>query len=133
MEYFVNCNTGTLAPYSVPLDKIKAAHLYRRLGFSASVQTIEGAIGTNASTLVDTLVNEALAAPNLPAPIWADWTRANYPPDDEAANDLRNDQIREWKLAYTNSLLNNNLKDRLSFFWSNHLVTELEEIGRAHV
>ncbi len=126
MEYFVNCNTGSLAPYSVPLDKTKAAHLYRRLGFSASVQTVNSAIGTTASALVGTLVNQALAAPDLPAPIWANWTRANYPADDEAARDLKNAQVREWKLAYTNSLLQNNLKDRMSFFWSNHFVTEFE-------
>jgi len=126
MEYFVNCNTGTLAPYSVPLDNVKAAHLYRRLGFSASVQTIDSATGANAGTLVDVLVNQALATPDLPAPVWANWTSANYPADDEAARDLRNAQIREWKLAYTNALVSNNLKDRMSFFWSNHFVTELE-------
>ena len=35
-------------------------------------------------------------------------------------------QQEEFKLAYTNSLLDNNLRDRLSFFWSNHFVTELD-------
>ena len=126
MEFLVNCNTGTLAPYSVPLDESKAAHLYRRLGFSASVQTVQSAIGQNASALIDNLVNEALAAPNLPAPTWADWNRANYPEDDDEMRALKNTQYKEWKLAYTNSLLDNNLKERLSFFWSNHLVTELQ-------
>ncbi|MDB4293269.1 DUF1800 domain-containing protein [Maribacter sp.] len=126
MEYFVNCNMATLAPYTVPLDKIKAAHLYRRLGFSASVQTIEAAEGQNASTLVDNLVNQALAAPNIPAPAWADWTNANYPADDDLARDIKNTQISDFKLTYANALLNNNLKDRLSFFWSNHFVTEFQ-------
>jgi len=126
MEYFVNCNTGTLAPYSVPLDKTKAAHLYRRLGFSASVATIDAAIGSNAGTLIDNLVNQAVSGPNLPAPVWADWTRANYPADGDLARDLRNTQLNDWRLAYTNALLNNNLKDRLSFFWSNHFVTEFQ-------
>ena len=40
MEFFINCNNSSLATYTVPLDKIKAAHLYRRLGFSASNATI---------------------------------------------------------------------------------------------
>ncbi|QCX01436.1 DUF1800 domain-containing protein [Aggregatimonas sangjinii] len=126
MEYFVNCNTAPLTAYTVPLDKTKAAHLYRRLGFSASVQTIDAAIGQNASTLVDNLVAQALAAPDIPAPVWADWNRDNYPPESEDARPIFRSQINEWRLAYTNALLDNGLKDRMSFFWSNHFVTEYE-------
>ncbi|NJB71763.1 uncharacterized protein (DUF1800 family) [Saonia flava] len=124
MEYFINCNTSTLAPYAVPLDEQKAAHLYRRLGFSASVETINAAVGQSATALVDTLINEALAMAPTPAPLWADWDNTNYPADDDLARDMRRAQVQEWKLAYGNDMLNNNLRDRLSFFWSNHLVTE---------
>ncbi|MEM7379976.1 MAG: DUF1800 domain-containing protein [Bacteroidota bacterium] len=126
MEYFVNCNTSTLAPYTTPLDSQKAAHLYRRLGFSASVQTINLAVGQNAGTLVDTLINEAINMAPTPAPAWADWNNSNYPADDQAANQVRRAQRDEWRLTYTNGLLNNNLRDRLSFFWSNHFVTEID-------
>ena len=126
MEYFVNCNTSTLAPYTTPLDKLRAAHLYRRLGFSASVQTIDQAVGQTAGTLIDNLINEALNMPPLPAPVWADWNNSNYPADEDLARQMRNSQRAEWRLAYTNGLLTNNLRDRLSFFWSNHLVTELD-------
>lgn len=126
MEYFVNCNTSTLAPYTSPLDEYRAAHLYRRLGFSASVQTINAAVGQNADTLVDTLVNEAINMPPLAAPVWADWNNSNYPADEDLARQLRRAQQEEWAVAYTNGLLTNNLRDRLSFFWSNHFVTELD-------
>ncbi|WP_405379870.1 DUF1800 family protein [Maribacter sp. LLG6340-A2] len=126
MEYFINCNTSTLAPYTAPLDQIRASHLYRRLGFSASVSTINQTVGQNAGNLVDNLVDQALNMPPTPAPTWANWTNANYPEDDEARNQLRNQQQREFRLTYANALLNNNLRDRLSFFWSNHFVTELE-------
>ncbi|WP_019670470.1 DUF1800 domain-containing protein [Eudoraea adriatica] len=126
MEYFVNCNTSTLAPYTTPLDKYRAAHLYRRLGFSASVQTINAAVGANAGTLVNSLINEALTMPPTPAPTWADWNNNNYPADDDLARQVRRAQSEEWKISYTNGLLNNNLRDRLSFFWSNHFVTELD-------
>jgi len=126
MEYFINCNTSTLAPYTVPLDQQRALHLYRRLGFSASVETVQQAIGQNAGTLVDTLVDQALNLPVLPPPTWANWTNANYPEDDDARRQLRNQQASQFKLDYTNGLLNNNLRDRLSFFWSNHFVTELD-------
>jgi len=126
MEYFINCNTSTLAPYTVPLDQTRALHLYRRLGFSASVETIRQAVGQNAGTLVDTLVNQALSMPVLPAPTWADWTNANYPEDGDARRQLQNQQRGEFRLDYANGLLKNNLRDRLSFFWSNHFVTEVE-------
>ncbi len=126
MEYFVNCNTSTLAQYTTPLDKVRAAHLYRRLGFSASVQTIDSAVGQNAGTLVDALINEAVTMPPLAAPAWADWNNSNYPEDDDLARQLRRAQQEEWAVAYTNGLLTNNLRDRLSFFWSNHFVTEID-------
>lgn len=126
MEYFINCNTSTLAPYTVPLDQTRALHLYRRLGFSASVETIQQAVGQNAGTLVDTLVNEALTMPVLAAPTWADWTNANYPEDSDLRNQLRNQQRGQFRLDYANGLLKNNLRDRLSFFWSNHFVTEID-------
>lgn len=125
MEYFVNCNTSTLAPYTAPLDKSKAAHLYRRLGFSASVETIDQAVGQSAGALVDNLINQAINMAPTPAPSWADWNNSNYPADDDAAGQLRRAQIDEWSLTYTNAMLNNNLRDRLSFFWSNHFVTQL--------
>ncbi|WP_222983020.1 DUF1800 domain-containing protein [Flagellimonas meishanensis] len=126
MEYFINCNSSTLAPYTTPLDELRAAHLYRRLGFSASVQTINAAVGQTANTLVDNLVDQALAAAPIPPPAWADWTDANYPDDDDLARQLRRAQTEEFSIAYGNQLLDNNLRDRMSFFWSNHFVTELD-------
>ncbi|MDH3796443.1 MAG: DUF1800 domain-containing protein, partial [Flavobacteriaceae bacterium] len=113
-------------PYTQPLDTYRAAHLYRRLGFSASVTTINQAVGLAAGSVVDTLINEAINMPPLAAPIWADWNNSNYPADDDAAGAMRRAQQEEWRIAYTNSLLNNNLRDRLSFFWHNHFVTELD-------
>jgi len=126
MEYFVNCNTSTLAPHTTPLDRTRAAHLYRRLGFSASVETINLAVGLSAGALVDNLVNQALNMAPTPAPTWADWNNSNYPADDDAAGQLRRAQQDEFRLTYANGMLSNNLRERLSFFWSNHFVTELD-------
>ena len=126
MELFVNCNTSTLAAYTTPLDALRARHLYRRLGFSASVETIDQAVGQSATALVDNLVDQALALPPIPPPAWSEWTNANYPEDDNLARQLRRSQRQELNTAYGNGLLNNNLRDRMSFFWSNHFVTELD-------
>ncbi|WP_422349904.1 DUF1800 domain-containing protein [Flagellimonas sp.] len=126
MEYFINCNSSTLALYTTPLDELRAAHLYRRLGFSASVQTINAAVGQTADTLVDTLVDQALATPPIAPPTWADWTNADYPADDDLAGQMRRAQREEFATAYGNAMLDNNLRDRLSFFWHNHFVTEID-------
>ncbi|MFC4095313.1 DUF1800 domain-containing protein [Euzebyella saccharophila] len=126
MEYFINCNTGSLAPYNTPLDRSKAAHLYRRLGFSASAATIDQAEGQNAGTLVDNLINQAINQAPIAAPTWANWNNSNYPEDDQQRDAMVRQQKGEFSLAYANQMLDNNLRDRLSFFWSNHFVTQLE-------
>lgn len=126
MELFVNCNTGTLAPYTTPLDRLRAQHLYRRLGFGASAATIDQAVNENAATLVNNIVDQALATAPIPAPAWAEWTNADYPADDDLARQLRRAQREELNTAYGNGLLNNTLFDRMSVFWSNHFVTELD-------
>ncbi len=126
MELLINCNTSSLAPLATPLTEQQVAHLYRRIGFSASVETIETHTGQNAATLIDSLINEALNQALIPAPVWADWNSSNYPADNDAARDLRNQQREELSITYANSFLTNNLRDRLSFFWSNHFVTEID-------
>ena len=126
MEYFVNCNTAPLTPYASPLDRTRVEHLFRRLGFSASVQTVDQAVGQTAGNLVDSLINQALSMPPQPAPAWADWNRLNYPADDDLARQTARTQQDSWRLDYTRGLLTDNLRDRLSFFWSNHFVTEID-------
>ena len=126
MEFFVNCNTSSLAPYTAPLDPSRVRHLFRRAGFSASVQTVNQASGTSANALVDALINEAQNLPPMPTPEWAAWNRDNYPADDDQARTLIRSHIETFRLDYTRGLLNNNLRDRLSFFWSNHFVTEMD-------
>ncbi|KPM32256.1 Putative signal peptide protein [Croceitalea dokdonensis DOKDO 023] len=98
--------------------------MYRRLGFSASVDVINQGVGQSANALVDTLVGQAVNAPVIPPPAWSEWTNANYPEDDDLRRQLRRAQREELYTAYGNALLNNNLRDRMSFFWSNHFVTE---------
>ncbi|MDO6490122.1 MULTISPECIES: DUF1800 domain-containing protein [unclassified Cellulophaga] len=129
MAYFVNCNTASLNPIGGNLDKNKAEHLYRRLGFSASVDTINSAIGEPISAHIDMLINEALNMPEIPEPSWANWTWADYPADDDARNALRAQHTIEFRSQYVKSFITNNLRDRLSFFWSNHLVTEMIKHG----
>ncbi|MCO5725104.1 DUF1800 domain-containing protein [Robiginitalea marina] len=126
MEYFVNCNTAPLTPFTTPLDRSRVQHLFRRVGFSATIARVNQAIGQDAGTLVDQIIADALSLPPQAAPPWAGWNRDNYPEDDDLARQTVRTQTSSWALDYTRGLLNNTLRDRLSFFWSNHFVTELD-------
>ena len=126
MEYFVNCNTSTLTPHTNALTKEQIQHLYRRVGFSASIPAVNDQIGQNAGQLVNTLINDAINLPPTAAPAWATWNNSNYPADEDAAGAMIRAQRDEFSQSYTNSMLNNTLRERLSFFWSNHFVTELD-------
>ncbi|NER12943.1 DUF1800 family protein [Leptobacterium flavescens] len=131
MEIFSDCNTASLNPYvptaENPWDASKINHLYRRMGFSASAQTVNTAQHQNPSNLVDSLIDQALNIPLLTAPAWAQWNDSNYSGDDDQVRDTKNTQVEEWALTVTRGMITNNLRDRLSFFWSNHFVTEYRE------
>ena len=127
----INCNTATLDPYvpSVdnPWDISKVNHIYRRLGYGISVSEALTALSNSPSQLIDNIFATSQVAAFSPAPIWADWNRQNYPEDAEERGALKFAQFLEWRSTYTNDLLSNLLRDRMSFFWSNHFVTEIRE------
>ena len=124
MEIFVNCNTSSLALYTTPLDAQRVAHLYRRAGFSASQATITAGEGQSANALVDQIIANAQATAPIAPPLWADWNNDNYPEDDDLRRAVFRAQVEEFATSYGNAMLSNGLLDRLSFFWSNHFVTE---------
>lgn len=122
-----NCNVASLAAYNPstakPWNRQRAQHVFRRLGFSEQYNSITAALGQSPTALIDSLIDEAIAMPPTAAPEWATWNNTFYPED----SDLKQQQYEEFKLTYTNALLTNNLRERLSFFWHNHFVTELRE------
>lgn len=126
MEAFVNCNTSGLAVYNQPLSAREVEHLYRRCAFGASKEIVDQYAGRTAAETVSALLTGALTAPLLPVYAWANWTNDDYPEDDDLSRELRQGQIRELRLDYAKAMLANGLRDRMSFFWSNHFVTELD-------
>jgi len=127
MAYTTNCNNASISPYNQPLDFARAFHLYRRLGFSASAETVKQAVGKSAVIIVEDLMNQAMVAPLIESPTWADWTNANYSSNRQERIKLQKKQGNQFRLEYTKQLLANGLRDRLSFFWSNHFVTRFAD------
>ncbi len=121
-----NCATGTLAPYVpdaiTPWDQRRVLHLYRRLGFGASPQVVEAALGQTPATLVDNLINQAINTPLPPQPVWADWDINDYTDFGQQTQQ----QLIEWVVSWIRSMLNNGVREKMTLFWSNHLVAKYE-------
>lgn len=125
-----NCAETNLNPYTPrpekPWDQRKAVHLYRRIATGAGQSTIQAALNRTPVELVNELVDTAKNLPLTPPPVWANWTLQNYSPDPDTRNTQIANQILEWGTRWVLDIKNNGLRDRLSFFWSNHFVTKIE-------
>ncbi|WP_430906456.1 DUF1800 domain-containing protein [Maribacter sp. 2-571] len=122
-----NCNSASLNVY-VPSaqnawDAKKVNHLFKRIAYGVSASDTEQALLESPATLVDRLIDEALAKPLMRKPSWAD----DFDPEEPLANGPR----LEWKVTFLNTMLKNGFRDRLSFFWSNHFVTGIPGYGCA--
>jgi len=124
-----SCNVASLNVYNPtnanPWDRQKVNHLFRRLGFGASSEMINNALTQNPSTVIDTLIDEAVNLNPTAAPEWGYWVKDDFDSTPENPFSYR----RDWKNQMVDDLFSNNLRDRLTLFWSNHFVTEDNVVG----
>ncbi len=124
-----SCNLDSLDVYvptsENPWNVTKINHLYRRIGFGASKAEVIAALSQNPSTLVDTLIDDAIALVPTPPLPWSLWNRDQFEAAEDANpdNDL-NFYRREGKNQMIGDLIQNKVRERLTLFWSNHFVTE---------
>ncbi|PHS67516.1 MAG: hypothetical protein COB12_03585 [Flavobacterium sp.] len=121
-----SCNESTLTPYipsgGNPWNTIKINHVYRRLGFGASQDKIDAALGLTPSEFIDSLVDEAFNLPPTTTPFWG-----NYAVSDFTDFEVDNQQyIEDWRIQTGNDLISEDLRGRITSFWLNHFVTGLE-------
>lgn len=126
MEATTLCNTSPITPYvptgDNPWDLNKAIHVSRRLAFGASQAQLDNALTMSPDAYIDLLVDEAVAMAPTPTPPWGYWNLTNFTDYDTQNNEY----IDSWRRQTGYDLLQNRLRDRLTFFWMNHFVTELE-------
>ncbi len=120
---------NSLAPYipvpTKPWNARRVAHLYRRLGFGATVDQIQQGLALTPSELVDQLLDAAAALPPQAPPAWSAWTTAEY-----AGNaGLMEAHRRELRHRWFADMLDEGLRAKMAFFWHNHFVTELLVYG----
>jgi uncharacterized protein (DUF1800 family) len=123
----LNCATGTLAPYvpsaEVPWNRDRVQHLYRRLGFGASLAKLTDGLAQDPGALIDQLLDTAAATPPYAEPEWANWTTADY--DD--FNTQRIEQLIEYSRQWTQGMLVDGVREKVTLFWHNHFVTRFED------
>lgn len=131
METLTTCNLSTLAPYDPsgdnPWDAQKARNLYRRVGYGATPLEVTAALALNPSALVQNLIDEAINLPNTFTPEWAFWSFSDY--TDYSTENFEQRDL--WYREATKDLFNKGLKARLSFFWFNHFVAQIDAFGHA--
>mgnify|MGYP003626382827 CR=1 FL=1 len=126
-----SCNDATLIPYSPnaqnPWNTTKVKHVYRRLGFGAKQMDVDAALSLSPGDFIDNLVDTAANEPQTPAPTWGYWSLSNYTDYfPEVAQ-----QVIDWRVQTVYDFMNENLHGRLTLFWMNHFVTELEVYGHS--
>lgn len=130
---FVNCAIGTLSPFTpttdIPWNRSSATHLMRRMQMGASVNTIDFLLNQDPVEVVNTLVENAINLPFAQEPEWAFWQRSDYPIGNDAFVEAIVQQRIDWTVEWVRSIKNNGLRDRMSFFWHNHFVTDINTYG----
>ncbi len=121
-----NCATGTLAVYEPrvekPWNRQRASHLFRRIGFGASLQRTEEALTSSPDQIVDQMIDEAIALPLPPPPDWANKTQSEYSDFNTEANQERID----WAIQWINDMIQHGFREKMALFWHNHFVTQVE-------
>ena len=129
--------TSTLAPYVGPWGYAQAAHLLRRCLFGPTRPDILAAAASNLTGVL----NGLLAVPAAPSPpvsvsaadtsvaIGQTWTAQAF---DQNFEGVRRASLRDWWLG---QLLapGASLVEKMTLFWHNHFVVELNDIGDARM
>ncbi|WP_456378747.1 DUF1800 domain-containing protein [Lutibacter sp.] len=123
----MSCITGSISQF-VPTaqklwDKKRVQHFYRRAGFGATNNEIEQALSKTPATFVEDIINTATNLATTEPPSWANMVESEYTNIDVQMQE----QHVEWYLEWENDMLNNPLRGRFTFFWSNHFVTRMED------
>jgi uncharacterized protein (DUF1800 family) len=127
MDSLNSCNLAHLEPYtpdaSKPWNIQRVRHISRRLGFGLNSYDEKTALGLDPQTFIDEWIDEAVSLPNSPAPEWGYWSRSDY----SNYNDQRFPHIKEWRIQTFRDILTKNLQAKMTLFWHNHFVTEVED------
>jgi len=137
MKTLTSCNVSSLNVYQQttenPWNEERVSHVFRRLGFGATKAQINGALSQSPENFIDNLIDQAIATPVSPSPSWANTTYQDYIDAGLDFDEETQNNHNELRITVFNNMLSNGLRERLTFFWSNHFVTALETYYCSHM
>ncbi len=108
-----------------PWNARRVAHVYRRLGFGASLAQIQQGLQMSPSELIDQLFDTAIDLGTPDPPFWGGYTSADYDADPDSLYTHRAEMRKRWMTE----MLDEGIRAKMSLFWHNHFVTELIDYG----
>lgn len=120
---------GSPAPYGNPLSQDDANHLLRRTGFGASFSSVDALVGLDATTAVTQILEEAQKYEPIEAPTWVDFPLPGEGASQDEIDAFINEnilQISELRLTWANKMRSDGLRERMTLFWHNHFVTQVD-------
>ncbi|MEI6411139.1 MAG: DUF1800 domain-containing protein [Bacteroidota bacterium] len=108
-----------------PWNARRVAHVYRRLGFGASLAQIQEGLQMSPSDLIDHLLNPASDLGPPDPPYWAGYTNADYAADPNMVFTHRDQLRRQW----LSNMLTEGIQAKMALFWHNHFVTAINTVG----
>ncbi|HNM25065.1 MAG TPA: DUF1800 family protein, partial [Saprospiraceae bacterium] len=129
ISFAPNAVVDPLQPYVPSADKPwnarRVAHVYRRLGFGASLAQIQQGLQMSPSDLIDQLFDTAIDLGTPDPPFWAGYTSADYDADPDSLYTHRTEMRQRWMTE----MLDEGIRAKMALFWHNHFVTELIDYG----
>ena len=123
---YMNCAISNISPYnpsiSMPWNKARAVHLYRRIDFGADINTIINSLEQDPKNLVDQIIKFAQELPFTDEPEFAGKIKSEYGLALLQSVLEKDGYAREWIIE----LQKNGLRGRMALFWHNHFVTRFD-------
>lgn len=117
-----------LLPYvptaAKPWNARRVAHLYRRMGFGASLNQIQSGLQMSPDELIDQLLQNAADLGPPDPPFWGGWTMNEYAnnPDPNLVFIHRDELRKRW----LSEMLDEGIRAKMALFWHSHFATELD-------
>lgn len=111
--------------FKKPWNARRVAHLYRRLGFGATIDQIQQGLQMDPGVLADQLLDTAAGLPPFAPQPWSNYTTADYNGD----NVLVEAHRREMRHRWLSDMLNESVRAKMALFWHNHFVTQYLVVG----
>ena len=120
---------GTSSPYAQSLTPYEANHLVRRVGFGASPKQVDALVNLDASAAVAKLIEEAITREPMAPPTWVDFPLPGEGATQDEIDAFINEnivQLTELRLDWAAKLRSDGLRERMTLFWHNHFVTQVD-------